>query len=57
MKKGIPAVYSYSEQPQFDSSEVAEAAEYSQAADEQYAERKTVPPKQDEFIWQWKVCS
>lgn len=55
MKKGIPAVYNYGEQPQPEISQVAEAAD-SQAADGQLLDRKTVPPKQDEFIWQWKVC-
>jgi len=59
LKKGIPAVYNY--QPSlFEPSEVGETAEESPtAADEQRSERKTeltIPPLQDEFIWQWKVC-
>jgi ribosome production factor 1 len=61
LKKGIPAVYNYGEPCQplpLDSSQAGEEDSPS-ATDEQHSDRKTevtVPPKQDEFIWQWKVC-
>lgn len=61
LKKGIPAVKNFGEEPQglaFDS-------ELLQTGDETPSEdttagttstpKKVVPPKQDEFIWAWKV--
>lgn len=58
LKKGIPAVYNYQPSP-FDSQAGETAKESPTAADEYHSERKTeltIPPLQDEFVWQWKVC-
>ncbi|KAF4610878.1 hypothetical protein D9613_006961 [Agrocybe pediades] len=63
MKKGIPAVHRFGEEPQaleFDIPEAtAEEGEEGKATspDEQKEaelKKKTVPPKQDEYIWAWK---
>ncbi|KAF8909293.1 anticodon-binding protein [Gymnopilus junonius] len=62
LKKGIPAVYNYGETaPQItlgtepsptNSDENAQSSASENAAEDQ--PKKTTPPKQDEFIWQWK---
>lgn len=56
LKKNIPAVQNFGEQPQplaFDSDPTE--TEPKEAASEQIP-KKVVPPKQDEYIWTWKVC-
>ena len=64
LKKGIPAVFDFGEEPQplvFDEPPVlAEEKDQeppSENPDELPAEptRKTIPPKHDEIIWAWKV--
>jgi ribosome production factor 1 len=61
LKKGIPAVFCYGEEPQplVIDSPSALAEELEDQAHQTSAEKpkKIVPPKQDEFIWAWKVCS
>lgn len=57
MKKGIPAVYNYGEDAKplaFDTPPTQEG-EASTGPSEEAAPKKTIPPKQDEFIWAWKV--
>jgi ribosome production factor 1 len=57
LKQGIPAVYNYGAQSQPSTLDPPQVGEESPtAAGEQHRERQTVPPKQDVFIWQWKVC-
>jgi hypothetical protein len=56
LKKNIPAVQNFGEQPQplaFDSDPTE--TEPKETASEQIP-KKVVPPKQDEYIWTWKVC-
>jgi hypothetical protein len=63
LKKGIPAVFDFGEEPQplaLDEQPPVLAGEKdqepSETLDELPAEpRKTVPPKHDEIIWAWKV--
>ena len=63
LKKGIPAVFDFGEEPQplaLDESPPVLAGEKDQEASENYEEllaepKKTVPPKHDEIIWAWKV--
>jgi ribosome production factor 1 len=61
LKKGIPAVFRYGEEPEplvIDShSAVAEESEDQTHQTSAEKPKKTVPPKQDEFIWAWKVCN
>lgn len=55
LKKGIPAVQNFGEAPkplEFDAEPPAEPAEEAQT-DTPVA--KTQPPKQDEYLWIWKV--
>ena len=65
LKKGIPAVYHYVEDPQpltVVPSPVADGINRAglaahlekEPSDEKLS--KTIPPKRDEFIWKWKVC-
>jgi len=63
LKKGIPAVYNYGESPQplefknppgFEDLQ-KESSETAQPQSAEEFSRKTIPPKQNEFIWQWKV--
>ena len=58
LKKGIPAVFRFGEEPQplvIDShSALAEAKEPEDQTSPE-TPKKIVPPKQDEFIWAWKV--
>jgi ribosome production factor 1 len=57
MKKGIPAVYNYGEDAKplaFDTLPT-EGVEASTGPSEEAVPKKTIPPKQDEFIWAWKV--
>ncbi|KAF8202379.1 anticodon-binding protein [Pholiota molesta] len=56
MKKGIPAVYNYGEDAKplaFDTLPT-EGVEASTGPSEEAVPKKTIPPKQDEFIWAWK---
>ena len=67
LKKGIPAVYNYGEsapqltlgtEPSLEAGEEGEEKPEGSGSQEGALEerpKKTVPPKQDEFIWQWKV--
>ena len=65
LKKGIPAVYHYVEDPQPltvfpspDADGINRAGSAAHLEKEPSDEKlsKTIPPKRDEFIWQWKVC-
>ena len=64
LKKGIPAVFDFGEEPQplaLDEPPVLDGEKDQEPSaenlDESPAEpsRKTVPPKHDEVIWAWKV--
>lgn len=71
LKKGIPAVYNFGEEapplttePVIDDEEKTEGSpdnpfneEPGEEANVTSVRKKTIPPKQDEFIWQWKVCN
>ncbi|PPQ72319.1 hypothetical protein CVT26_007276 [Gymnopilus dilepis] len=63
LKKGIPAVYNYGEsapqltlgtEPSLEAGEEKPEGSGSQEGALEERPKKTVPPKQDEFIWQWK---
>lgn len=56
LKKGIPAVQSFGEAPkplQFDDEAPVETQEGKEPDDA--PKPKTQPPKQDEYLWMWKV--
>ncbi len=65
LKKGIPALYHYVEDPQLltvgsspvvdDVNRVGSAAHVEKEPSEEKL-NKTILPKRDKFIWQWKVC-
>lgn len=60
LKKGIPAVYNYGEEPQplaFDTqlSAVEGNDQNPPSTSEDPPLKKTVPPKQNEVLWAWKV--
>lgn len=64
IRKGIPAVFNLAEEPkglEFDV-EDDKPEENSNTTDENgegsssSAPTKVVPPKQDEYLWKWKVC-
>ncbi|KIM44616.1 hypothetical protein M413DRAFT_357804 [Hebeloma cylindrosporum] len=59
LKKGIPAVFRYGEEPQplviNSHSPPAEESEDQGQRTSTEKPKKVVPPKQDEFIWAWKV--
>ncbi len=66
LKKGLPAVFNYGEDAkpiEFDTTAVSTQEAEEQALGEQdkdavaKAPRKNIPPKQEEIIWAWKVCS
>ncbi|TFK39912.1 anticodon-binding protein [Crucibulum laeve] len=62
LKKGIPAVQNYGEVSKplaFDSEPFEEPSDTPamEAPLEDPAPSKVIPPKQDEFIWAWKVCT
>jgi ribosome production factor 1 len=61
LKKGIPAVFNYGEEPEplVIASQPAHPEEPKDEVQEASTEKakKTIPPKQDEFIWAWKVGS
>lgn len=62
IKKNIPAVYNLGESPaaltiEKDDEEdapVEESENKEEASEEQPTRTKTIPPKQDEYLWQWK---
>ncbi|KDR80620.1 hypothetical protein GALMADRAFT_207637 [Galerina marginata CBS 339.88] len=60
LKKGIPAVLNYGEEPQPLTKDTlpsaAEGSDQNQMSEESPEDKpkKTVPPKQDEVIWAWK---
>ncbi|KAF6761515.1 anticodon-binding protein [Ephemerocybe angulata] len=62
IKKNIPAVYNLGESPaaltiEKDDEEdapVEESENKEEASEEQPTRKKTIPPKQDEYLWQWK---
>ncbi|KAF9480550.1 Brix-domain-containing protein [Pholiota conissans] len=59
MKKGIPAVYNYGEAAkslefEVTASKSTQEGEASAEPSEAAPPQKTIPPKQDEFIWAWK---
>ena len=65
LKKGLPAVFNYGEDAkplEFDTTAVSTQEAEEQAPGEQDKDavakppRKTIPPKQEEIIWAWKVC-
>jgi len=70
LKKGLPAVYNYGEDPQalalapepqlgvdatVDDEQRPSGVNEESTGQLEPPKKKTVPPKQDEFIWQWKV--
>jgi len=63
MKKGIPAVHRFGEEAQpleFDIPSTTEEGEQDKVLAPEHKpqpekQKKTIPPKQDEFIWAWKV--
>jgi ribosome production factor 1 len=61
LKKGIPAVRNFGEEPQnLEFDEVTNAHQKDEDAlsknDATTEPKKVVPPKEDEFLWMWKVC-
>jgi hypothetical protein len=66
LKKNIPAVYNYGEsaapliiekdEGEDDPVEGSENKEEGEEGKQPKERPKTVPPKVDEFLWQWKVC-
>lgn len=66
LKKGLPAVFNYGEDAkpiEFDVEAASAQEAEGQAPKEQDEDAavkpptKTIPPKQEEVIWAWKVCS
>jgi len=67
LKKNIPAVYNLGEAPaplviekDEEDDDPVEASKLEEDAQKEKAQdtpkiRKTIPPKQDEYLWQWKV--
>lgn len=55
LKKGIPAVQQFGEAPKPLEFDAAETAEPTPEDDEARETKKVDAPKQDEFLWVWKV--
>jgi ribosome production factor 1 len=60
LKKGIPAVRNFGEEPEgLEFDEVTNADQQDEEAlskdDATTKPKKVVPPKEDEFLWMWKV--
>lgn len=57
MRKGIPAVKNFGEAPkplEFDTGEDEEQADVPEGGEEE-KKQTVLPPKEDEFLWAWKV--
>jgi ribosome production factor 1 len=57
LKKGIPAVRNFGEEPKglvFDDPNLDETLSENAAST---VSKKVVPPKEDELLWTWKVCT
>ena len=58
LKKGIPAVRNFGEAPrglEFDNEDDPKDEAVSEN-DDSTKIKKVVPPKDDEYLWMWKVC-
>ena len=59
LKKGIPAVFDFGEEPKplvLDVPLVLAQEKEESSQELPVKPKKTVPPKHDEIIWAWKVC-